>query len=92
MRERKRAAFASLHAALAALRAQWGPDAPQGRWVAGDLNNAYLASVATYYSCVPGFERELTAVGGDLPAFYARVRALAKLDQAQRDAAVCGGA
>lgn len=92
MRERKRAAFASLHAALAALRAQWGTDAPQGSWVAGDLNNAYLASVATYYSCVPGFERELTAVGGDLPAFYARVRALAKLDQAQRDAAVCGGA
>ena len=92
MRERKRAAFASLHSALAALEAQWGADAPRGGWVPGDLNNAYLASVATYYSCVPGFERELTAVGGDLPAFYARARVLARLDRARRDAAVCGGA
>ncbi len=46
--------------------------------------------MATYYDCVPGFERELAAAGGDLPAFYLRVRALAKLDQAARDAAVCG--
>ncbi len=92
MRERKRAAFASLHAVLAALKAQWGADAPLDGWLAGDLNNAYLASVATYYSCVPGFERELKAVGGDLPAFYARARALARLDRARRDAAVCGGA
>jgi predicted aminopeptidase len=91
MRERKRAAFASLHAAFAALKAQWGTDAPLGSRVASDLNNAYLASVATYYSCVPGFERELEAVGGDLPAFYARARALARLDRARRDAAVCGG-
>jgi predicted aminopeptidase len=92
MRERKRSAFASLHAVLAALKAQWGADAPLDGWLAGDLNNAYLASVATYYSCVPGFERELKAVGGDLPAFYARARALARLDRARRDAAVCGGA
>jgi len=91
MRERKRAAFASLHADLAALEAKWGADAPLDGWLAGDLNNAYLASVATYYSCVPGFERELKAVGGDLPAFYARARALARLDQARRDGAVCGG-
>jgi predicted aminopeptidase len=39
---------------------------------------------------MPGFERELAAVGGDLGAFYARARALAKLDQAKRDAVVCG--
>jgi predicted aminopeptidase len=38
---------------------------------------------------VPGFERELAAVGGDLTAFYRRVRALAKLEQRTRDAAVC---
>jgi predicted aminopeptidase len=29
-------------------------------------------------------------VGGDLTAFYARVRQLAKLDQEKRDAVVCG--
>jgi predicted aminopeptidase len=39
---------------------------------------------------VPGFERELAAVGRDLDAFYRRVRELGKLGQAGRDAAVCG--
>ena len=59
-------------------------------WFDGELNNAHLASIATYYACVPGFKRELAAVGGNLDAFYRRVRALAKLDQEQRDALVCG--
>ena len=66
---------------LAALRMQWGGHAPFDGWFGQEINNAHLASVATYYACVPGFERELQAVGGDLPAFYRRVRALAKLDQ-----------
>ncbi len=90
MRERKREAFAALRESYAALRQQWGGHAPFDAWFKEDLNNAYLASIATYYGCVPGFERELKAVGGDLPDFYRRVRALAKLDQAQRDASVCG--
>ena len=54
------------------------------------MNNANLASIATYYDCVPGFRRELAAVGGDLDAFYRRVRELAKLEQKTRDARVCG--
>jgi predicted aminopeptidase len=39
---------------------------------------------------VPGFQRELAAVGADLPAFYRRVRELAKMSQKQRDDLVCG--
>jgi predicted aminopeptidase len=38
------------------------------------LNNAHLASVGTYFDCVPGFQRLLAANGGSLPAFYAAVR------------------
>jgi predicted aminopeptidase len=90
MREKKRAAFAALRSSFALLKAGWGGHAPFEPWFDEDLNNAHLASVATYFTCVPGFERELSAAGGDLPAFYARVRALAKLDQEKRDAAVCG--
>ncbi len=90
MREKKRAAFAELHASFAALKTGWGGHAPFEAWFEGDLNNAHLASISTYYTCVPGFERELEAAGGDLPAFYARVRELAKLDQEKRDAIVCG--
>jgi predicted aminopeptidase len=90
MREKKRAAFASLRSSFALLKAGWGGHAPFETWFADDLNNAHLASIATYFTCVPGFERELAAVGGDLSAFYARVREIAKLDQQKRDAAVCG--
>jgi predicted aminopeptidase len=90
MRERKAAAFAALRESYAQLVQGWGPHPPFESWFAGDLNNAQLASIATYYDCVPGLKRELAAVGGDLDAFYRRVRELAKLDQEKRDALVCG--
>jgi predicted aminopeptidase len=91
MRQKKHAAFASLRTSFALLKARWGGHAPFESWFSDDLNNAHLASIATYFTCVPGFERELKAVGGDLAAFYARVREIAKLDQEKRDAVVCGG-
>jgi predicted aminopeptidase len=90
MRERKRQTFEEMRESYAALKAQWGVHASFDAWFAEDINNAHLASIATYYSCVPGFERELKAVGGNLPAFYRRVRALAKLDQSRRDTLICG--
>jgi predicted aminopeptidase len=89
MREKKHAAFQSMRASFAQFEADWGGHAPFEAWFDEDLNNAHLASIATYYTCVPGFERELRAAGGDLTAFYARVRKLAKLDQEKRDAIVC---
>ena len=58
-------------------------------WIAAGLNNAHLASVATYYDCVPGFERLLTEAGGSMPAFYARVREVAALGYAERHARLC---
>jgi predicted aminopeptidase len=90
MRQQKREAFSALRASYAALRSQWGGHAPLDAWFNQNINNAHLASIATYYACVPGFQRELTAAGNDLPAFYRRVRELAKLDQRQRDLTVCG--
>ena len=89
MREKKRGEFEAMRASFAQLMAEWGGHAPFEAWFNEDLNNAHLASIATYYNCVPGFERELRAAGGDLTAFYARVRELAKLDQEKRDAIVC---
>jgi predicted aminopeptidase len=90
MRDKKRTAFAAMRSSFALLKAGWGGHAPFESWFADDLNNAQLASIATYFSCVPGFERELEAAGGDLTAFYARVRKLARLGQEKRDAIVCG--
>jgi predicted aminopeptidase len=88
MRQRKKAVFDGMRESYAALNRQWG-SAPFESWFKGDLNNAHLASIATYYDCVPGFQRELESVHGDLKAFYARVHELAALNQAARDAAVC---
>ena len=90
MRERKGAAFAALRVSYAKLKSEWGGHAPYEAWFEAELNNAYLASVATYFDCVPGFKRELAAEGGNLREFYQRVRALSRLDQARRDAMVCG--
>jgi predicted aminopeptidase len=90
VREKKRAAFAALRASFAHRKAGWGGRAPFESWFSDDLNNAHLASIATYFACVPGFERELEAAGSDLSAFYTRVRELAKLDQEKRDVIVCG--
>ena len=90
MRERKRESIEALRQTYAGLRAEWGGHAPFDGWFREDINNAHLASIATYFACVPGFERELKAVGGNLPAFYRRVRELAKLDQPKRDLLVCG--
>jgi len=89
LRERKLEAFEEMRESYAALKKEWGGRAPFDAWFADDINNAHLASIATYFACVPGFQRELQAVGGDLPAFYRRARELAKLDQRQRDALVC---
>jgi predicted aminopeptidase len=90
MRRQKAAIYAALRSAYEARRAEWGGHAAFDAWFEGTVNNAHLASVATYYDCVPGFQRELAAVGGDLDAFYRRVRELGRLDQAMRHAALCG--
>jgi len=90
MRSEKRKAFADLRADFAALRLSFGGHAPFESWFDHEINNAHLASIATYFACVPGFERELRAVNGDLPAFYRRVRQIAKMPQKDRDELICG--
>ena len=82
---------AAKHEAIAALRAEyeqlkqsWGGFAGYDRWFAQPLGNAHLGSVATYNQWVPGFRRLLAEQGGDLPRFYAAVRRLAELPEAER--------
>jgi predicted aminopeptidase len=78
MRERKRAALEALRPWLSALKGLEGQEP----------NNALLAAYATYADLLPAFEKMLAQAGGDLPAFYARVRTLAALDPEQRKAAL----
>jgi predicted aminopeptidase len=59
---------------LLAVEQQFKVKTGYDQWIIDGLNNAHLASVGTYFDCVPGFQRLLAANGGSLPAFYAAVR------------------
>jgi predicted aminopeptidase len=85
MRAAKQAEFARLAERYAALKERWGGYSGYDRLMA-EPNNALLASISAYTQLVPAFRRELAAVHGDLGAFYARVKALARLPKAERDA------
>lgn len=92
MRGGKKRILGQLAADIGALERSEGLHYPvYDRWIAAGLNNAQLAAVATYYECVPGFERLLAAAGGDLPRFYESVRQLAREPRAERHARLCTG-
>jgi len=84
----KQREFGRLKFAYEQLRQRWGGYAGYDAWFARSLNNAHLASGATYHDCVPGLRHELDAAGS-LPTFFDRAAALARLDGAQRHALLC---
>jgi predicted aminopeptidase len=88
MRDRKREIFQTLDSQLADLEKRLGVRSSY-RDTEHGLNNAYLASIATYYDCVPGFERLLASEGGDLPKFYDAVRELTKKSREERHKLLC---
>src|SRR5579863_837932 len=82
--------LAALTSQIRALEKRRGVHYPlYDEWIAAGLNNARLASVATYFDCVPGFERLLAENDHDLPRFYAAVLALAREPRATRHAQLC---
>ncbi len=90
MRQRKKEIFAALVGDLQQLDARYHVHSRLAEELAqGPPNNAQLASLATYYDCVPGFERVLAEQQHDLPRFYAAVRELSKLPRDTRRARLC---
>jgi predicted aminopeptidase len=53
-------------------------------WMSRGLNNARLASVATYQDLVPGFQAILQECHGKLGCFYTEVAKLSKLPKPER--------
>ena len=88
MRAEKAAALEAMRADYDALKRQWGGFAGLDWWFEQPLNNAQLASIAIYTQLVPGFQRLLAGSGGDLPRFYVEVKALARLPERERHAAL----
>ncbi len=64
-------------------RVQWNFTGYDG-WFSGPLNNAQLATVASYNDLVPAFARLLEMSEGSLPMFYALVREITRLTPEQR--------
>lgn len=87
-RAQKQRLLGELGQAYRRLKERWGGFSGDGHWFDGELNNAHLASVAAYTRFVPAFEALLAREGGDLPRFYAAVKALARQDKASRLAAL----
>lgn len=73
-----------------ALKASWDGYAGYDSWMNRGLNNARLASVATYHDLVPAFQGLLAARKGDLSAFYRQVRELSALSAPERLARLDG--
>jgi len=82
--QHKREIFTKLHAAYEKLKAGWGGYTGFDKWMTTDMNNAKLASIGNYHQWVPSFEKLLRECNGDLPCFYTRANALAKMKPDQR--------
>jgi predicted aminopeptidase len=83
-RAAKRAVIAAAQACHAEHRDLFGAGRYDG-FMTG-LNNAALVSVATYEDLVPAFAQLFAALGGDWPAFYASVSAMAEVGAEERRA------
>lgn len=75
MRARKAQRFAQLADDIRAIEKREGRASGYGSWIEQGLNNAQIASVATYYDQVPRFEAILKNECGDyLPCLYTKVK------------------
>jgi predicted aminopeptidase len=79
----KQAAFEQMRADYAALTHAWGGVSEYEQWFGLPLNNAQLASVATYRRWLPGLMWYLEREG--LTAFYTQMAALGRLSAAERE-------
>ena len=62
----------------------WGGYAGYDRWFGQELNNAHLASVATYTQLLPAFRGLIRKHGGDMAAFYKEATEIGSLSAAER--------
>ncbi|MCW8908424.1 MAG: aminopeptidase [Sedimenticola sp.] len=79
MARRKALLFDLLRTRYRALKAEWGGYSGFDGWFDRPLNNAHLASIATYESWVPAFRQLLEQSDNHLPSFYRASEALGSL-------------
>lgn len=89
MRAAKQAEFDRLRRDYRDLRQrEWGGDGRYDAWIEAPLNNAKLLPFGLYDRWVPAFAALFAQSGGDWARFHQAVRALGRLAQADRHAAL----
>ena len=88
MRRQKQAVFRRMRERYLLLKKQWAGYKGYDNWMLKGMNNARIASVATYFDLVPDLERLLARCGGRLQRFYVQMRLLVALKPRQRRAGI----
>jgi predicted aminopeptidase len=84
MAEKKALIFEDLKSELYGIRA----GSSKSNDETNELNNAYMASIDTYYLLLPVFQGILDSVGGNFPQFYKKVIDLGKLPFEKRQSEI----
>ncbi len=84
-RAQKKQIFNELAAAYLVLKQRWGGYDGYDDWMAEDMNNAKLTSIATYHNYVQPIRSILESVDNDLSRFYAAMMVLESWSNEQRE-------
>ena len=86
MEERKRAIQEELRIKYQSMKEGWSGYSGYDYWFSGGLNNAQIATVASYNNFVPGFKSIFIQENGGFLNFYERIDELSKTNKVARDA------
>lgn len=76
----------------ATLKGHWGGYEQYESWVNGEINNAKLLTISTYFDLVPAFDALLRQQGGDVGLFLNECKRIAKLADDERNRVLRGEA
>ena len=82
--KRKEALFMEMKAGYIVLKKSWDGRGDFDKWFSEDLNNAKLASIASYQTYTPAFAKILESKNGDLKEFYRACEELGYMEKEGR--------
>ena len=86
MEEKKRAIQKELRIKYQTMKEGWDGYSGYDNWFSEGLNNAQIATVASYNKFVPGFKSIFEQENGEFLKFYERIDEMSKTSKAARDA------
>lgn len=84
-RARKKDLIQQLREDYSVLKSNWQGQADFDGWIGGEINNAKIVTISTYYDLLPAFNRLLQDSGGDLQIFLVKCKEIAAKEKAERN-------